>query len=178
MTRRQPSFTETKRTMERIERILSEAKDISFCHGYDWLESRHGDGISYRWPRCRMEFIAYPCSDVSRTCRDCGTILIDRYRGIAAHQQRCTCREWHYKRKWRPGIDCDCPTGDEWGDGCCLSCANKRNAKIRMNDQWNETRLLIGRVEREIYEQRKNSRTTSGLPVVSNGGSEGRQANC
>jgi hypothetical protein len=158
MSDRQPSLSEARSWNELLEVIERISKNVKYCSNGIWILNKKGE---YK------QFYKHLFSDVSERCHDCKGVLIDKRDGMGGYVYASENRD-NYWRNWR--------NSDE-RVSVCLGCYNRRRPLIKAAKLWNENRLLQKRIERAIYEQRKNSRSASGIPLVSNGGSEGRQAN-
>lgn len=135
MTRRQPSLSEAKRLIEwgRLGRYWIEFKPK--MRGWDW------------W--CyEAEPIA---SDITRRCFDCGCVLRDKRDAIGFCNKNADIRGVAIQGRWDVNYSID----------VCLGCHNRRRPRFRALSEWNERRLFINRVEREIREHRKNNIATS-----------------
>lgn len=149
MTRRQPSLSEAKRLIE-MGRL-----------GHYWIvfkpKMRSRDWFCYE-----ADPIA---SDITERCFGCSKVIVDKRDNFNNQSNNCTCRENLIRGRWKTH-KCNCPP---WSARFCISCGNKRRPLIKAAWEWNENRYFINKVERLLYEHRKNSRPITRASIVNDG---------
>ena len=139
MTKRQPSYKETIEEVKFISRIEAYAANVSEQEEYN------GEYVIWvRYKRSRLYHpVRLPYSDITKKCGNCGCILIDKRDALGC---------FAIKDLSKKAIQAYCT---EYID-ICLRCYNKRKPLLKALLEWNETRLMVNRVQRSIYDEQRN----------------------
>lgn len=147
---RQLTLKQAQREMAWLEYALASPKRVQ--KGYEpvvWYD----DGGFAIWPKGARYPHVYKAiaSDVSKRCHDCGTYIIHRHQGLVPWSMGYDLHNKEDLKEFRrycarPRIE------------LCVGCANKRKPAYNALMAWDETRALIGRVERAITKTKKEQK--------------------